>query len=99
MIKRILKFLLSAFVLYLLIVLESSIFHLSFLSFILGLIFVITFNVIESPSKSTGIFVALWAGLLIDIYSSVFFFGFYSIVLMAIAILLKLFIVRYVRIP
>ena len=99
MIKRILKFLLSAFVLYLLIVLESSIFHLSFLSFLLGLIFVIAFNVIESPSKSTGIFVALWAGLLIDIYSSVFFFGFYSIVLMAIAILLKLFIVRYVRIP
>ncbi|MDD5639703.1 MAG: hypothetical protein PHR47_02810 [Candidatus Pacebacteria bacterium] len=99
MIKQVVKFLLIAIFLYLLIMIQTSIFYFSCLSFWLTILIVLGFNIFESSKQETGIFVALWAGLLIDIYSSTFFFGFYSIILMIIAVFVKLFIARYVRIP
>lgn len=99
MIKQIIKFLIIAVFLYLLIVLQSSVFPLSYLSFVLGFLFVLVFNLIEPSVNWTGIIIALWAGILIDIYSSTFFFGFYAIILMALSIVIKVIISRYVRIP
>ncbi|MCK9578323.1 hypothetical protein M0R01_02395 [bacterium] len=99
MIKGITKLLVSAILLFLIIVLQSSIFPLGYLGFILGILFVLIFNLIEKSSSYSGVFVALWAGILIDIYSSSFFFGFYSIILMALAIIIKIVISKYVRIP
>ena len=99
MIKQIIKFLVIAIFLYVLIVLQSSIFPLHYLSFILGFLFILGFNLFESSSRINGVIISLWAGLLIDIYSSVFFFGFYAILFMALSILLKLIVSRYVRIP
>jgi len=99
MIKQVIKFLIIGIFFYLIIIIQASIFYFTFPSLLLITLFILGYNLLESPSQKTGIFIALWAGLLIDIYSSTFFFGFYSIIFMAITIFLKSFISRYVRIP
>lgn len=99
MIKQIIKVLVIAAFLYCLIVLQSSVLPLSYLSFVLGFLFVLVYNLLELSKQWTGIIIALWAGILIDIYASTFFFGFYAIVLMGLAMLIKVIISRYVRIP
>jgi rod shape-determining protein MreD len=98
MIKRIL---ISTIILYFLSLLETSFFvHFNVFRWIPStlLLYVVIFNVLESPKKNAGIYVSLIAGFLSDIFSSSFI-GFNIIIFLAVSLLLKFVFNRYVRLP
>lgn len=62
------------------------------------LIAVILINLFESPKEDSGLFAALWAGLFWDVFSQSPF-GFYTLILLMVALFIKLIFKKYVRIP
>lgn len=98
MIKRILT--ITVFF-YLLALLQTSLFtHFRIGGFIpnLILISVILINIFERPQKNTGLFAGFIGGFLLDIFSSNFI-GFYTLILLAAAFLIKIIFRRYVWSP
>jgi len=87
--------------LYFLVLLETSFFvHFGFFKWIPNTVFLflIIFNILESPKKNLGLYLAAAGGLLTDIFS-VGFIGFNALVFLTAALLLKFILRRYVRIP
>jgi rod shape-determining protein MreD len=64
----------------------------------LVLITVILINIFENPREMTGIFLAGFSGLFLDIFSERFF-GFWIVVLLLTAVFLKFVLKEYVRFP
>lgn len=62
------------------------------------LLAVLIVNIFESPRDLTGIYLALFAGFLWDIFSSEFI-GYHILVLVCVAVLIKFVLFQYVRIP
>jgi hypothetical protein len=100
--KNIILFLIIGFLFYFLAIAQISFFSLFefFLfkiNFSLLLFFLICF--FEESNKILSFFCAFWTGLFLDIFSSSYFFGFFTILLMVSAVVIKLFLYRYVKIP
>ena len=96
MIKKILFLILF---LYFVVLLESSFFvHFKIFDKIPSLILLIVFfwNIFEKPKDLTGIFFAFWGGFLWDIFSS-HFIGFYTLMLLILAIFIKFVIRKYIQ--
>ncbi len=95
--KEIIKTLLLAVFFYFL-----AIFQMSYLPFIapfnLIVILVLLINFLEDPKERLGIFSAVIAGIIIDIYSAGYL-GFMTLSLFFASIVLKYILSRYVRIP
>lgn len=94
------KILISIIILYFLALLETSFFvHFNVFKWIpnILLIYVVIFNVIESPKKYGGSYVAVIAGFISDIFSSSFI-GYNIIIFLATSLLLKFIFNRYVRV-
>lgn len=98
MIKEIFKFLLFAVIFFLLIFWQSSLFYFWGWGFLPLVLIVAWLSFSEKPNSSFSIYVAFMAGFLLDIYSSVYFFGFYALVFSMVAIILKLIVYRYVKV-
>jgi hypothetical protein len=64
----------------------------------LVLIAVILINIFENPREMTGVFLAGFGGLFLDIFSERFF-GFWIVVLLLTAVFLKFVLKEYVRFP
>lgn len=64
----------------------------------LVLIAVILINILESPKNYTGVFIAFAGGFFLDIFSSGFI-GFYVLILVAAAFLIKIILRNYVWSP
>jgi len=95
------KILISIIFLYFLVLLETSFFvHFNIFKWIPNtvLLYVIIFNIIESPKKYGGIYISFIAGFLLDIFSSNFI-GFNIIIFLALSLFLKFVLKPYVRIP
>jgi len=75
-----------------------------FRGYILNLVFiaVLIFNIFESPRKITGLVLAIFAGFLLDIFSSgIFganFIGFWTFVLFILSIFIKYFFRTWIHI-
>jgi rod shape-determining protein MreD len=86
-------------VFYVLVLLQTS-FFVSFNIFgivpNLVIIAVIFINFFEKPDKKFGIICGFFGGFFIDIFSGNFF-GFYTIILLAVSLFLKYFLKRHVR--
>lgn len=98
MIKRALILILF---LYLLILLETSFFaHFVLLKWLPNtvLLTVIIYNLLENPKKKFGIYFALTAGFLLDVFSTKII-GFYMLILLIVTLLLKFIFKHYVRLP
>jgi len=95
------KFLFSVILYFALIIAETS-FLLPFWEkskyFNLILISVAIWNIIEKRENLFGLTNAIIGGFFLDIFSS-HFFGFYTIISVSIAIFIKFFIKKYVKIP
>jgi rod shape-determining protein MreD len=98
MIKDIFKFLLFFFLFLFLVFFNSSIFYVFPWGILPIMLIVIVYNAFEKPNYFFGIMLAFMGGILIDIYSSGYIFGLYSICLSFLAISLKLLINKYVRV-
>ncbi|MFA4999008.1 MAG: hypothetical protein WC514_03235 [Candidatus Paceibacterota bacterium] len=95
------KFLFLFLILYILCLLQTSfLVYFSIKGFVLNLVLVtvILINIFENPREMTGIFLAGFGGLFLDIFS-VRFFGFWMVILLLTAILLKFVLKEYVRFP
>lgn len=95
------KLLVLTLILYILVIFQASFlarFTLAGLALNLTMLFVIIWNVLESPKKKTGIFLALIAGFFLDIFSS-YFIGFNILILLAFSFFIKYIFKKYVRIP
>ena len=95
------KILISIIIIYFLTLLETSFFvHFNIFRWIPNviLLYVIIFNIIESPKKYGGVYISIVAGFFVDIFSSNFI-GYSIIIFLATSLLLKLIFNRYVRIP
>lgn len=58
---------------------------------------VILLNFFEKPAKKTGVIIAFFAGFFLDAFSGRFF-GYYTLICLASAILIKYILKRYIRI-
>ena len=95
------KILFSIIIFYTLTLLQTSFFvHFPILGIIPNyiLILVIFWNFFEKPNSSFGLYNAALGGLFIDIFSSRPI-GFYILILLSLAILIKLIFKRYVQLP
>lgn len=95
------KFLFLFLILYILCLLQTSFsVYFSIKGFVLNLVLVtvILINIFESPREMTGIFLAGFGGLFMDIFSARFF-GFWIAILLLTAVLLKFILKEYVRFP
>lgn len=95
------KFLISLSLYYTLVLLQTSFFvHFNISGIILNLVLisVILWNLFEKSKSSFGLFNALIGGFFLDVFSNRII-GFYILILMGLAIFIKLFIKKYVRIP
>jgi rod shape-determining protein MreD len=95
------KFLFLFLSLYFLCLLQTSfLVHFSIKGIVLNLVLiaVVLINIFENPREITGIFLAGFGGLFLDIFSERFF-GFWIIVLLLTAVLLKFILKEYVRFP
>ncbi len=91
------KQIISLFLIYFIVIAQSSFFPF-FLSFNLGVGIVLIVNLYESPQKNFGIILSFFTGFFLDIFSS-YFFGFYLIFLLLISFLIKYIIKKNVFIP
>ena len=64
----------------------------------LTLLFCFVLAIFERRSNDLAWPAAAWGGFFLDLYSD-FFFGFWMLVLLALTLIIKLFLKRYVRIP
>jgi len=97
------KFFIFILALYFFAVLQASFFaHFRVIGFVpnLTLFLVIIWNIFEKTENffSFGLLSAFLGGFFIDIYSS-YFFGFYILIFLAVSIIIKKFLKKYVRIP
>ncbi len=98
-IKKILVYI----IIYFIFILLQTSFLISF--GVLGIIFnliiisVIAYNSLEDSKKISGLFNAIIGGIFLDFFSSSFFFGFFTLILLVIAMLIKFVLRKYVRIP
>lgn len=95
------KIIISTIILYFLAMLETSFFvHFNILNWLPNtlLLYIIIFNILESPKKNGGIYISLIAGFFSDIFSSTFI-GFNIIIFLIASLLVKFVLTRYVRIP
>lgn len=95
------KILILIFVLYFLIIFQTSFlvhFNVAGLTLNLATAFVIIWNFLESPKKKTGIILAFIGGFFLDIFSS-HFIGFNVLILLTFSVFIKYFLKKYVRIP
>jgi len=95
------KFLFLFLSLYILCMLQTSfLVYFSIKGIILNLVLitVILINIFENPREMTGIFLAGFSGLFLDIFSERFF-GFWIVVLLLTAVFLKFVLKEYVRFP
>ena len=95
------KILISVIILYFLALLETSFFvHFNIFKWIPNtlLLYVIIFNILESPKRYKGIYISFAAGLLLDIFSSGFI-GFYIAVCLIVSLFLKFLFSHYVKTP
>ncbi len=100
--KNIIVFLLIGFLFYFLAIVQISFFSLfEFFLFKINfsLLLFLLICLLEESNKLLGIFCAFWAGLFLDIFSSSYFFGFFTVLLMVLAVIIKLFLYRYVKLP
>ncbi|PIV12762.1 MAG: rod shape-determining protein MreD [Candidatus Nealsonbacteria bacterium CG03_land_8_20_14_0_80_36_12] len=97
--KKILSFII---LFYVLAILETTFFpHFkTFSSSIINLILIVVvlINLFEKTQENSGVFAALIGGVFWDIFSERPF-GFYTLILLAIALFIKLILKKYVRIP
>jgi rod shape-determining protein MreD len=98
MIKKILIFIILFY--FLALIQTSFMVHFSVWGLIPNLIFllVIVWNIFEKSKNNLGIYQAATAGFFIDIFSSRVI-GFNVMILIFLAIIIKLFLKSYVRIP
>jgi len=99
MIKSFFKILFWTFLLFLLYFFQMS--FLPFFSIIeinFAALLVLLINIFEDPKSNIGIYCAFLVGFLSDIFSP-FYFGSIALFLVSLSILIKFFLLRYVRIP
>lgn len=89
---------------YFLILLQSSfLVHFSFKGIVPNLVLILAglINVLEEKNKRTGIAAGFLAGFFLDIFSAgpVFFFGFYTLVSLALCFFIKLVLKAHVKVP
>ena len=98
MIKKLLLFIILFY--FLALIQTSFLVHFSVWGLIPNLIFfsVIIWNIFERSKNNFGIYQAVAAGFFLDIFSSKII-GFNIIILIYLAIVIKLFLKSYVRIP
>ena len=95
------KFLASLIIYYIFVLLQSSfLVHFSVLGINLNLILisVVIWNIFESSKKSFGLINAIIGGVFLDIYSNQIF-GFYILISLSLAVFVKFFLKKYVKIP
>jgi len=95
------KAILSIFVFYFLALIQTSFMpHLAIYGVVFNLVLfiVILWNIFENSDNYFGLYQAIIGGFFLDIFSS-HFIGYNIIILLLIAILLKFFFKRYVRVP
>jgi len=65
------------------------------------LLFVIFINIFEKQEGEIGLIVTLSGGIFMDIFSfsSIYFFGFYTIVFLLVYLIMRLFLRNYVQVP
>lgn len=95
------KVLISTMVLYFLVLVQTSfLVHFTVFdmvpNFVLAI--VILWNIFEDKSASSGLYIAIIAGFLLDIFSNRII-GFNIIIMLTIAIFLKVVFKNYVQIP
>lgn len=90
----------SVIIILLVLIQSSFLAHFKFFGININIILisVIAFNVLESEKKFWGIFAAIIGGLFWDIFSTLPF-GFHSLILVLIALIIKIIFRQYVRIP
>lgn len=95
------KILISIIIFYFLALLQTSfLVHFSICGIVpnLILIVVILWNFFEKPKNYCGLYSAVIGGFFLDIFSNRFI-GFYILILLALAIIIKLVLRKHVRIP
>lgn len=95
------KILISIIVFYFLVLIQTSfLVHFTIFDAVpnIVLILVIVWNILEKRKNHLGVINALMGGFFLDIFSNRFI-GFYILILVGLAILIKLIFKRYVRIP
>lgn len=55
--------------------------------------------VLEESQKLLGIFCAFWAGLFLDLFSGSAFFGLFTVSFLFMAVIIKLVLYKYVKLP
>jgi rod shape-determining protein MreD len=95
------KLLISIILFYFLALIQASFmphFAIYGIVFNILLLVIIILNIFESSENYLGLYDAIIAGFFLDIFSNSFI-GFNILILLTIAVLLKFFFRRYVRIP
>jgi len=91
------KKVLFIFLLYFLSLIQTSFLPIFYYFNIIGII-VLIINIYESPKKYFGIWTSFFGGFFLDIFSS-HFFGYYTLVLILMSLLIKFVIKKNVSIP
>jgi len=95
------KVLISIIIFYFLSLLQTSfLVHFSICGIVpnLILIIVILWNFFEKPKNYSGLYIAVIGGFFLDIFSNRFI-GFYILISLTLAIIIKLVLRKHVRIP
>ncbi len=100
MVKKIIFFVLFFYILTLIQVSFLTHFSLFGITLNLILIAIILINFFEKPEKKLGIISSFFGGFYLDIFSlNSEFFGFYTLISVALALFIKFFLKKHVRIP
>lgn len=88
------------FIYFLVLFQTSFLIHFSVFNIIPNFIFlfIIIWNIFESPEKKSGLFYAIFAGFLMDVFSS-HTIGYNILILALSSFAIKIVLKRYVRIP
>ncbi len=95
------KTLISLILYCIFILLQTSfLVHFTIFGLVLNLILisVIIWNILESSKSLSGLSNAAIGGFFLDVFSSQIF-GFYTLILLTIAVFIKFFLKKYVKIP
>ncbi len=89
---------------YILVLLQSSfLVHFSFRGMVPNFVLILAglINILEERNKKTGIVAGFLAGFFLDVFSAgpIFFFGFYTLVSLALCFFIKLVLKTHVKVP
>ncbi len=99
MIPNFFKIILLFFAFWLAAILETSLFSIIGRQIHIIWVSVALINLLESRYSFFGLWSAAFGGFFLEIFSPLYFFGFNTLILTALAFVLKFILLRYVELP